>query len=341
MISTSKGIFVLALFSIVLTAAYIKPNNIHETDLKVAKILSILGHEMEAPIPDTNSYQISAAKGESIIKSGIATKPGGGKTKKQSKHFLCTSCHNLEKEDPDLSIIDPQARLEYTNSKGLPFLQGTTLYGAINRESYYNDDYYKKYGDLVLPARNDIKEAIQLCAVECAQGRELKDWEIESIVAFLWTIDLKLSDLNMNQDELDRVYAAIDGDGNKKAAVELIRSKYTKTSPATFGTAHESLIMKGEYTGDADNGKLIYDNSCLHCHQNRKYSFFQLDDSRLTFKHLSKKANGYGRHSLYQVTRYGVYSRSGKQSYMPQYPKEKMSEQQLADLRAYIDQQAE
>jgi len=211
----------------------------------------------------------------------------------------------------------------------------------VNRESFYNDDYYKKYGDLVLPARNDIREAIQLCAVECAQGRELKDWELESVLAYLWTIDLKLSDLNLNQDELDMIYAAIDGDGDSDAAAQLIKSKYSKSSPATFGTAHDSMISKGEYKGNPDNGKLIYDNSCLFCHEDRKYSFFHLDDSRITFKHLSKKANGYGRHSLYQVTRYGVYSRSGKRSYMPQYPIEKMSEQQLADLRAYIDRQAE
>ena len=341
MIFRKKLSLILSLIMFVFCAAYLKPIENPSEDLKVAKVLSILGEEIKTPVPNTKSYEISAEKGEAIIRDGITTKPGGGETKKQSKHFLCTSSHNLEKEDPDLSSIDPQARLEYTSSNGLPFLQGTTLYGAVNRESYYNDDYYKKYGDLVLPARNDIREAIQLCAVECAQGRELKDWELESVLAYLWTIDLKLSDLDLTQDDLDMIYSAIDGNEDGEAAAKLIKSKYSHTSPATFGTAHDSMIKKGEHTGDPENGKLIYDNSCLFCHQDRKYSFFHLDDSRVTFKHLSKKANGYGRHSLYQVTRYGVYSRSGKRSYMPQYPIEKMSEQQLADLRAYIDQQAE
>ena len=93
---------------------------------------------------------------------------------KQSKHFVCTSCHNIQKEDPDLSIADPQARLEYARDMELPYLPGTTLYGAVNRTSFYNGDYEKKYGDLVKPARNNLREAIQLCAVECSQGRALR-----------------------------------------------------------------------------------------------------------------------------------------------------------------------
>jgi len=137
------------------------------------------------------------------------------------------------------------------------------------------------------------------------------------------------------------VYAALDNTADQAAAIEIIKSKYLTKSPATFGTAYDSMIKKDEYTGNPDNGKKVYEGSCLFCHEDRKYSFFQLDNDRLTFKHLSKKAGGYGRHSLYQVSRYGVYSRSGKRSYMPQYPLEKMSEQQLADLRAYIDMKAE
>lgn len=316
------------------------PEKENPADFKVSKVLAILGYKTPTPLAHTSAYEVSASRGEALVREGIAVKPGGGKTKKQSKHFVCTSCHNLEKEDPDLTKSDPQARLDYTDSKGLPFLQGTTLYGAVNRESFYNDDYYKKYGDLVVPARNDLKEAIQLCAVECAQGRELNDWELESVLAYLWTIDLKLSDLNLSAEEKDKVFMAIDGAGNAEEVVELIKSKYLTKSPATFGTAYDSMVTKDEYEGNTDNGKKIYDNSCMYCHENRKYSFFNLDNSKLTFKHLSKKANGYGRHSMYQVTRYGVYSKSGKRSYMPQYPYEKMSDQQLADLRAYIEMRA-
>ena len=339
-----KGkLFVLFIISafIVCGALIIPEKEVPPADFRVSKVLAVLGYETPTPYPNVKDYSVTASRGEALIKEGIAIKPGGGKTRKQSKHFVCTSCHNLEREDPDLAVMDPQARLDYTDKHGLPFLQGTTLYGAVNRESYYNDDYYKKYGDLVDPARKDLRGAIQLCAVECAQGRKLKNWELESILAYLWTIDLKLSDLDLTDEELQEVYAAIDGGGDQPQAIELIKSKYVTKSPATFGTAYDSMIKKESLTGNPDNGKKIYENSCLHCHQDRRYSFFQLDDSKLTFKHLSKKANGYGRHSLYQVSRYGVYSKSGKKSYMPQYPHEKMSDQQLEDLRAYIDMRAE
>ena len=89
--------------------------------------------------------------------------------------------------------------------------------------------------------------------------------------------------------------------------------------------------------GNADNGRLIYENGCLHCHYQGRYSFLHLDKSRLSFKHLRKTMTKFGRHSIYQVIRWGVPSKSGKPSYMPQYTQEKMSDQQLADLRAYIE----
>jgi len=347
MIGIPKAQLIVAFLSavFVLCAALMYPENkridVALTDnLRVSKVLMILGDESKDNYPDTREFGVSASRGEALIKEGFSTQPGGGKTRIQSKHFVCTSCHNLEKEDPDLSVSDPQARLDYTSEKGLPFLQGTTLYGAVNRNSYYNDDYFLKYGELVDPARNDIRGAIQLCAVECAQGRKLKDWELESILAYLWTIDLKLSDLNFSEVELDKVYMAIEGEGDQEAVVQMIKSKYSKGSPAHFGSAYESMVKTKVLTGDVENGQKIYENSCLHCHQDQRYSYFQLDNEKLTFKHLSKKANGYGSHSIYQVSRYGVYSRSGKRSYMPQYPLEKMSDQQLADLNAYIDYRA-
>ena len=310
-------------------------------DFSVSKVLKILGEPSKSTPPDTREFGVSAARGEALIREGFSTKPGGGNSKKQSKHFVCTSCHNLEKEDPDLTKSDPQARLDYTAAKGLPFLQGTTLYGAVNRETFYNDDYYLKYGDLVDDARNDIRGAIQLCAVECAQGRKLKDWEIESILAYLWTIDLKLSDIDLSPTELEDVYAAIDSGEGQDKAIAILRSKYLMGSPAHFGSASASKKTEETLVGRPENGQLIYENSCLHCHQDRRFSYLQLDNEKLTFKHLSRKANGFGPHSIYQVSRYGVYSRSGKRSYMPQYPIEKMSDQQLADLKAYIDMKAE
>lgn len=337
-----KFLAAFLLCTFIICASLLIPDRYHvDNEDRVFKVLSTLGDESTDHFPDTNVFGVSAKRGKALIEKGFSTKPGGGKTKKQSKHFVCTSCHNMSKEDPDLSISDPQARLEYTNKLGLPFLQATTLYGAVNRETFYNDDYEKKYGDLVIPARNDIREAIQLCAVECAQGRRLKDWEVESILAHLWTIDLKLSDLSLSQDEYDFIDNAMNTRTQKDSAIALIKANYLLGSPAHFVSAQQSREAAVVAKGNPDNGKLIYENSCLHCHEDRRYSYFLLDDCDITFKHLKKKEDSYSDHSIYEVTRFGVQSVSGRRSYMPQYPIEKMSDQQLQDLRAYINKRAD
>ncbi|NND33498.1 MAG: cytochrome c, partial [Saprospiraceae bacterium] len=276
-----------------------------------------------------------------LVIRGITTKEGENEeTKKQSKHFVCTSCHNLDREDPDLTQADPEARLSYVKEKGMPFLQGTSLYGVINRTSYYNGDYEKKYGKLVYNARNDLREAIQLCAVECAQGRRLQSWELESILAYLWTIGLQLDDLNLDQNEKDKLKNARIGEGDKTAAIEMIKSHYLQASPATFGSPPEDRKEGYDKIGNPDNGRLIYDLSCQHCHERSRYSFFNLDDATLTFKYLERHLPKYTRYSIYQVGRYGTPPLNGKRAYMPQYTLEKMSNQQMEDLRSFIEQEA-
>jgi len=340
-ISYRYSVAFLALVFVICASLVIPEKRVVFEEDRVFKVLESLGSIEDDKFPNTSEFGVSAKRGQLLIEQGFSSKPGGGKTKKQSKHFVCTSCHNLEREDPDLRFSDPQARLEYTSANGLPFLQGTSLYGAVNRETYYNGDYDLKYGDLVIPARNDVREAIQLCAVECAQGRKLKDWEVESILAFLWSIDLKLQDLNLSNDEFAFIDQAIQYNTDKDSAISLIKSKYLSGSPATFVKAEDSRQMTKELTGNVDNGKLLYENSCLHCHEDRKYSYFLLDDCDLTFKHLKKKAEGYSDHSIFQATRFGIHSVSGRRSYMPQYPMEKMSDQQLKDLMAYIELRAD
>ena len=306
----------------------------------LAVVQEAAGEDFSDKKPKKDIEGVSEWVGEDIVKYGFSKRDGQKKAKRQSKHFVCTSCHNLKKEDPDLANPNPEDRLVYTNEKGLPFLQATSLYGAVNRETYYNGDYEKKYGELVAPARNSIRGAIQLCAVECAQGRKLKDWEVESVLAYLWKIDLKIGDLNVSDEELASV-----NDGLKRTelhgeVLKLLSNKYAKKSDATFLLPPEDRKIGTGLAGNPGNGKLIYENSCLHCHYQKRYSFMHLDKRKMSFKHLNNKMDTYHRHSIYQVVRYGTYSKYGKKSYMPNYTKEKMSEQQLADLRSYIEMQA-
>lgn len=331
-------ISIIGLLSLILGSDS-KPKESISPEDSVSSVLMALGEDFSDSKPMIKEA-ISAEIGEDLVRNGFSKRKGLKKARRQSKHFVCTSCHNLEREDPDLSKADPEARLDYVIEKGIPFLQATTLYGVVNRTSFYNGDYDKKYGELVEPARNDIREAIQLCAQECAQGRKLKDWEQESILAYLWTIELKMSDLGLSDLEIQSIESAMTNEVLKPEGIKLLKRKYLQGSPATFLAPPEDRKIGTGYSGDVDNGKKVYDSSCLHCHYQKRYSFLHLDDKAMSFKYLNNGAETYSRHSIYQVTRYGTYSKYGKKSYMPNYTKEKLSNQQLADLREYIKYRA-
>ena len=337
MTRTIYSIFITLIFFVVFSALRPHPNTVVNGQSAVAEVLVQLGDD---PLPhqvDGSITGASAEKGADIVLRGITNKPSGGKISKQSKHFVCTSCHNVQRENPDLSVADPQARLLYARDQGLPYLPGTTLYGAVNRTSFYNGDYEKKYGDLVKPARNDLREAIQLCAVECSQGRALEDWEMESVLAYLWTIGLKLEDLHLSSQDYDALNSALNGEGNAQGMVEDLKARYLSGSPATFVEPPKDRKEGYDYEGDPTNGQLIYDLSCKHCHENQRYAFFNLDDTKYSFRHLKKHIPRYTRYSIYQVMRYGTSPIPGKKAYMPNYTLEKLSHQQAEDLRAYIE----
>ena len=310
-------------------------NNTYLTDTE-----EMLGKDFSSKKPKLDLPGVSAKAGEALVIKGFVSGKEGKKAGKQSKHFVCTSCHNIRKEDPDLVNPNPEARLKYAEQMGLPFLQGSPLYGVINRNTYYNGDYDQKYGDLVLKARNDIREAIQLCATECAQGRKLKDWEVESILAYFWTIGIKMEDVNLSEAEKTAIEnAAKKNDADLKLkSLDLLALKYKPQADATFVPPPADRKTGNGLVGDKVNGQKIYKLSCLHCHQNQKYSFLDLDESKMSLAYLSRHLDTYHRQSVYQVTRWGVPVYSGKKSYMPQYTLERLSEQQLADLVSYIQE---
>lgn len=327
------------LIAIILCCSFVS-KNLFDDQTSVSEVLIMLGEKAPDNKPNTIIDGVSAQVGEDIVKLGSSKRKGLKNAKRQSKHFVCTSCHNIEREDPDLANPNPQDRLLYTAERGLPFLQATSLYGIVNRTSYYNDDYLLKYGDLVTPARNDIREAIQLCATECSQGRALTEWEMESVLAYLWTIDLKMSDLKFSDEEKSTLEEAINNGEKKDELIQLVKSKYAQKSAAHFVDAPADREVGTGLEGIPANGELIYENSCMHCHYKKRYSFLNLDKSKISFKYLDNKASSYSRYSIYQVTRYGTDPKHWKKAYMPHYPIEKMSEQQLADLRAFIRQEA-
>lgn len=304
-----------------------------DANTPVAEILKNLGSEVNNHGVDNPSAAM-IEQGKDLVLKGIATTPTGEKTKKQSKNFVCTHCHNVQKEDPNLALPNPDDRLTYAIENDLPFLQGTTLYGVVNRTAWYNGDYDKKYGDLVEPARKDLREAVQLCAVECSQGRALEDWEMDAVVAYLWTLQLKAGDLNLSDSD----WAKLKEGKTDVATAKWLQDQYFQASPATFIGAYESIQASDKLEGNPERGKSIYELSCLHCHAPSTHvTEFTLDNSQLTFKFLRNNFGKYNHYSLFQLSRYGTSPKMGYRPYMPNYMLERMSHQQMADLKAYIE----
>ena len=280
----------------------------------------------------------SAELGRRLVLEGLRARGG-----QQSAHFKCTSCHNVVREDPVLTAADPEARLRYANEHDLPFLPGTTLWGAVNRETYYNGDYDKKYGDLVKNARRNLRGAIQLCATECAQGEPLNAVEMESVLAYLHTIGLRLGDLPATAPRRQEVNQALAGK-NRESTVRRLKASYALASPATFVPPpvdrEAGYDLGGGVSVEAVRGRAIYQRGCLHCHAQQRYSFYELDEDALHYRFLTKHFPRYTRYSTYQVARYGTSPIPGKRAYMPHYTAERMSDRQLEELRAYLAQAA-
>lgn len=285
-------------------------------------------------------------QGRALLRKGFTTAPNSKKTPRQSKFFVCTSCHNVQKEFDDLSIIHPEARLDYAVKKGIPFLQASTFYGIVNRTSFFNGDYQKKYENSlgIKEANKDLSAAINFCAVNNAQGRRLKEWEINSILAYFQTLELKVSDLKISADEKLQIQNVLNAGINDKTAIDLLKSKYAVAMPATFLKIPRFEIPDPSLYNDnkrLKDGKAIYEQACLNCHFQKKYSFFGLDKELLTFKALEKatRTENYI-FSPYFLVREGLSPRMGHRFHMPLFTAEKMSPEQLESLYLYISAMA-
>ena len=333
--------------AIILIMAVLLASGFKQIPLKVGKnwsattpisdVLTELGEPKSKHTISPKPEQIR--QGEELVKYGRTKRPEESRTAYISKYYVCTTCHNLEQEDPILSVSDPDTRLPYVKEKGIPFLQGTTFWGIVNRESWYNDDYVKKYGDeKIEKAHKSLRESIQLCAIECSQGRPMEDWEIEAVLAYYWSLQLKMDDLSLTKTDWNRLKKDAQLPNKYPELVKWIKSKYALTSPATFYDAPADKSKGFEnLKGNPEVGKDLYELSCLHCHKPYGVSHYVLDNSKYSFKHLNKMIPKDSHFSLYQIIAYGTYAIPGHKPYMPHYPLERMSKQQVEDLRAYIE----
>ena len=300
-------------------------------DMSVSEVLIKLGDEKPLHhIPEVHTDSAEWGK-QFVYKGKLDT--DAPEVPRISKFFVCTDCHNQVLETPNPADESPETVLKYSRETGLPFLPASTFYSMYNMEHWYNGDYEKKYGDLVVPTRDTLANAIQLCAIECSQGRALKDWEIRCILHYYKTIELKISDLVFTQDEFND-FVSHAGTNDKKA-IELLKSKYNQINDAHFGTSKIPEIPN--YEPSFENGETIYKNGCLYCHDpGKNITNFELSMNKLNFDFLARKIDNYNQYSIPHIVRYGTYAVVGRRQYMPMYTYENLSEEQMLDLIHYV-----
>ena len=304
----------------------------------VYQVLKDLGDPMPAHyVPQRDPKAVK--RGEEIVKYGVSQGPDGSTSSVQSQFFACIDCHNLTREDPDLRTSDPETRLEYAIQNRKRFLPGTTFYGIVNRTSWYNGDYQRKYGEFAAHAKKNLVNAIQLCATKCAMGRKLEDWEVQAVLAYFWSLELKLQDLSLTEADWRKLrLASLQPDSNQDL-ISWLKGLYLSASPATFSKPPVPIKVSDTDVPNIENGKAIYVLSCLSCHKPRGITSFPLENSAVSYRLLNDHTDFSANFSIYHAVRNGIKASPGK-GYMPNFPLQRMSDNQLKDLQAFIKYQA-
>ncbi|MCB9187096.1 MAG: cytochrome c [Flavobacteriales bacterium] len=310
----------------------------YDADTPVSSILIALGDEKPEHYIGTLDME-KVGVGKDIVMTG-GEWVNGQVTNRVSEYFKCVDCHNVLPESRFANDNDPESRLAYSMEYNRPYLPGSTFYGITNRTSWFNGDHEKKYGkELIEPARHDLVNAIQLCSKECSVGRMLTKEELQAVLHYLTTLELKLKDLDLSDSELASISAPGQTEEQKAQNIRLLKSKYIRGYPATFVEAIDPKLRKKGEEGNLENGEWIYKKSCLHCHgpgKVTKKTVFGNGEGQKDFDWLVKyfkKSNG---GSVYWITRHGTSSSNKTPEYMPIYSKEKLSDSQIEDLAAYI-----
>jgi cytochrome c2 len=271
--------------------------------------------------------------GEKIVNDGILPRPGA---KKQSLYYKCVDCHTVDRADEEAS----------------PNIQGSTFWGIVNRESFYNEVYQKKYGSLVKDAADDLREAVQVCSTTCSQGDRLTEKELDAILAYFWSKELKIKDLQLSkpgpdeneaeiQDLLSKVNKAKPSDATELLA--RIDSGYTKAAPATLHNTSETEEALAGLTGDWQRGKEIWTTGCMRCHNQEEYMeeglpYFTSDGEQYRDPEVAE----FDVEELPELLREGTNPPPFvKGYYMPYFTSEKLSDQGIADLNAFLSSHME
>jgi mono/diheme cytochrome c family protein len=319
-------------------------------------------------VTSDRSWAQWAAWGEELFFNGFVENPpvGPAPSPQISEFYTCARCHNTAREDPVLTDQDPDARFQYILA-GHPKLfmtQGTTIWGAVNRVSFYNG-YYALYHDLCVPDPTtetqtanggpddkghcapgtrkmdaaSLEDAIQVCSGYCSVGRYLVRWELDAMMAYYWSLELHLSDLGLTSEEertVREVLVPLSRDARRvEEARALLRSRFLLAAGDTARTVPELRTLPG---GTVELG--MYPDG----------REFRGDPARggQLFAHTCAHCHGT---AIYPVTGgvlgsdverfFEILAKGTVETdapYMPEFTTQRLSRQQAADILAYLRQ---
>ena len=226
------------------------------------------------------SWQDYSAWGKEIFLSGrVKTPPtGSSPSKPVSKYFTCARCHNYEREDPILPVLDPEARFEWIERTGekIFMLQGVTLWGGVNRKTFYAGDF-SKYHDLCVPKGEELfpwlpcgpifgwcipgcrtmhpdslVDATQVCSHYCSVGRYLKAWELYALMAFFWDQEIRLDDLDLQPQTRADALAVFD---RTRSGSPGCQAAAGSDGRHLLGHGGQHLLRPAEAGGRSDTGE--------------------------------------------------------------------------------------
>jgi len=201
--------------------------------IPVAALMGNDGRSAQEKINEELGYgtwEEYSAWGKELFETGRVNNPPTGPAPSplisHYDDYTCSRCHNAAREDPVLTEQDPEARFAYVEEQQLDdvaMVQGTTFWGIVNRNSYYNG-IYEVYHNLCVPAAEsyplgpdfeceqtspcggncrvmdatDLANATQVCSNYCSVGRYLEDWELASMETYFWDIEVTMADLDLS-----------------------------------------------------------------------------------------------------------------------------------------------
>ncbi len=294
----------------------------------------------------THAWEQYVAWGRSLATQGQVKDPPVEPSPSTSlaETYRCVHCHNLVREDEKLAVQDPETREKLIRSvkpgvepekpdAALRLTPATTLWGAVNRERFYNG-HYEEYHRLKLEAGaamnpDSLADAVQICCNYCSAGRFPEPWELDSLVAFLWTLELRMKDLNLPEKEAQALLEQLQSDEDEtvKQARKSLRQHYLARAgadchdePVQTKEAVDTYADGTRYSGDAARGRLLYRSACAGCHG--------------TDVHPKADAELVAGDKLFHRYVWKGTEREGV--YMPRFTQQRLSRQQAADIRVYL-----